>query len=144
VKRFILLLVAIGGGILAIGLSAAVAKVGNAHDSRVPWLVMFLVSLSYAAIPALDATAQLLTGLRAVRIVRRIVLIPLIVTVLVALIPVGVAGSALLKTDWQNLIGSLIAALIFTPFAWYYRSLYRRLGRTLTDISEQTKRTNVV
>jgi len=140
-KRFALWLIAMGGGILAIGLSGVVAEVGNAHDARAPWLVIYLVSLSYCAIPALDAAAQLSTGMRGILILRRVVTIPLIITALTTLMPLALVVTDVSQMERPSLMGALIATVILAPFVWYYLSLYRRLGRALTGISRQTKGT---
>ena len=137
-KRFVLWLIAVGGGILALGLSGAIAEIGKAHDARVPWLVTFVVSLSYCSIPALDAAAQLSTGMRAIRAVRYVVTIPLIVTALTTLMPLALVATDILQTAWESLLGASIAALILAPFAWYYLSLYRRLGRALIGITRSS------
>lgn len=145
-KRVILWLIAVGGGILVVSLSAVVADVGHAHDARVPRLVIFIVSFSYCAIPVLDAAAQLASGITAMRVIRRVVLLPLIVTALTAFTPLAIVATDIVATEivqmeWLSLLGALIAAILLIPFVWYYVSLYRRLGRTIAGVIEQAKET---
>jgi hypothetical protein len=132
-KRFFLWLVVVGGGILAVALAAALARVAHDHTAMAPWPVMFGVALSYSAIPALAAASRLIRGRAALRILARVILLPMTVTALAVVPPLTVAGMALFQPGWQNLLGALMAAIILAPFAWYYLSLYRRLGRLLAE-----------
>jgi len=97
-----------GSGILAVTLSVALARVGIEHNAKVPWLGMFIVCLSYSAIPALEAAAQIAVGITARRIVRGIIMTPMIVTALATIPPLVIVVTSVIHGDWPNCIGAVM------------------------------------
>jgi hypothetical protein len=138
-SRFFLWLVVVGGGILGVAVAGAVARVAAGALTRgavtqggaLSWSMAFILALSYSAVFALAAAGRLVRAQKALRALRLVLLLPLTVTSLAVIPPLVVAVKAAFEPGWQNLLGALIAAAISIPFAWYYLSLYRRLGRLL-------------